>query len=237
MADYTSNLVQWFKLDEASGTTAVDSSSTAKNGIWQSEPARVSGISGGAISLATISGNWLTLSQTFSLAAPPWTNTYLAKSTDTTHGGSNVQFFQNGVDVASTWNTDKTIEIVCQPETTIGPVVETDGTWHLFGAVDDGALIKLVLDGNFVGSVDSLGEGFSVDPDAGQTTIGTVTSPNNLVMDDIRIWSRALTEADLTALLASYPATYPRLKPRMTSANPIVSTTFATWSDYPHTLL
>lgn len=200
-ADITSNLVGWWKLDEPSGTTATDSGSGGNNGTYIGSPTlNVTGAFGTS-KASTYNGT----SQYITLAASPLGSS----ATVCTVSAWVNQWSAGSFPMVASWGDGKielrysgaTRQPQCRILTTAAtsPTAISLGTWaHLCG-VYNGSTVKIYVDG------------VEKDSQAVSGTISSLTAPNfcarptgtflqYATVDDIRVYSRALSPTDVTEL-------------------------------------
>jgi len=196
------DLVGWWAFDETSGTTAYDSSGHGNHGTLQGDPQWVAGWTGGALEFdgdgdyvdvgsVGISGvdqrtlaGWAKASTT---NIPNWTSVFGFAPDGDTDG----TYFDIEVDDAGNYVT-----YVGSWEGIFGPV---DTHWHHFAATYDGSGGSWYLDGQLIDS--SSGAIGTID----QVRIGARLSNKNYfagLIDDIRIYNKALTLAEIKKLVA-----------------------------------
>ena len=219
--DFSSNLVAYWKLDDGSGTTAVDSSGNGHDGTvtgnpaWQSS-AKIAGgldfettdgvdridvgtfdLSGSGVSIAA----WIRWENGFS-------DSRIVIKSNSNNGADQLW----GMTVTSNGRVDFRIRVggtFVQLDSADGAT--TSGQWHHVAGTYDGTTMRLYIDGTEVAST-AHKVGGAVDQDAsapvalGDSPQGSRTFDG--VMDDVRIYDRALSEKDIATLHAWSPKTY-----------------------------
>ena len=222
-ADITNGLVGWWKLDEVSGTSAADSSGNGSVGILQNGPSWATGKIGQALNFDGIDdfveipfGDWLNVNNiTVSLwvkklsnSQPGW-NTLISRQYDTswddvffmaynTSGGDNYIFGLNGDERSIT-----------------GPASSPDlNQWAQLVGVYDGSYLTFYRNGVLIGSI-SVFPGMK--SDTTKLTIGAqyngyysgagrdvgIDEFANVIIDDVRIYNRALSAAEIQAIYSN----------------------------------
>lgn len=206
----TDNLISYWKLDETSGTR-YDSHGSNNLTDVNTVGYATGKISNCAVTVAANNENLRTvsaISSTFNgISALSFNFWY--KSTDTTsynwlnmfHDGSNMIGFQR---LTTTWDFRVYTSTVFASPTVSASSLE-DGNWHMVTGVYDGAKVRIYLDGTESGSGTSC---------TGNTSISSSkfglfarpyddAGPISASMDEVGIWTRALTSTDVTSLYNS----------------------------------
>jgi hypothetical protein len=206
--------VGWWKLDEGSGTTAVDTSVNGNNGTLFNGPQWVAGKTDGALDLDGINdyvdcGNAASLNITGAITVAAWVKTndsgngehnpYVTKGDHAFslkhRNDNNVSFF---VYVNSGWRV------------AMYPVDSSfNGVWHHLAGTYDGTNVKFYVDGTLQATTAYTG------------TINSTTYPVNIgrnseitsrlydgLIDDVRIYSSALAQADISAIVNGFGSAY-----------------------------
>ncbi len=208
----TSGLVGYWKLDETSGTTAVDSSGSGNDGTWSasgvSRTASVPGtISFGDPEALTLDGSsgYVTLGvtnlpannapQSISLwfQGTPNANNQNMLAMSNVGAGSAVQLGFRGSSLIA-WNYGG--------GTLVSTAAPTDSAWHQVIYTYDGATDRLYLDGALA-ATSTTGTHQSGNPTSAY--LGTYSPSMEMFggsLDDVRVYSRALSTAEVTILAA-----------------------------------
>lgn len=213
--DTTTGLIGWWKLDDGSGSTAVDSSVSGNNGTLINSPTWTTGHINGALQFSAGSSQKVTANTT---AIGGLTTASIAGWINRSSTGNQVHFGAGSIDANNRfsfqWYTDGNIYCAFGNASSIQyAFCALSGTgWHHVAMTFDGSLsgnskIKIYIDGvaqtpsfntspptalpssgsfgNFVIGVDAVGSSF---------TTG--------IIDDVRIYNRVLATADVSALAA-----------------------------------
>jgi len=212
--------VLYFKLDETSGTTAVDSSSPKSNGTLTNGPVWTSGKVGGALQLdgtndyvAVNNANELNPTAGITIAA------WLLPD----QWGSNRRILQKG-------DTDSQYRLTAETNLmkfdlkgvtngTLTFTLPTAGTWTHVAATYDGATMKLYYNGVLVKQQAASGAiATTKNKLAVGTKIGTANAGDYFdgKLDEVRLYDRGLSAAEVTALVGTPP---PSVKVETIDAN------------------
>ncbi|MHC4494505.1 MAG: LamG-like jellyroll fold domain-containing protein [Planctomycetota bacterium] len=210
-ADTESNLVGWWRLNDGSGNNAIDSSGNNLHGELVNDPVWVPGVQGTALQF--IAGNHVAVPGyegilgTQSRTSAAWINVNKTSASIITWGpsGSGTKW------IMRTHNGPASIRLECGRGNTYGTTDLVDGEWHHVAAVliDDGSPdvseILLYVDG----ALDPIMAGGT--PNQMDTASGVefriAYDLNNTgrdfdgMIDDVRIYDRALSADDIQALM------------------------------------
>jgi hypothetical protein len=211
------DLAAYWKFDDGSGTTAFDSSGNGNNGVLVGDPKWVAGKFGGALEFNgddyVDCGNGPSLqiqdqiTITFWFNVDAFSNTweaFLAKSDSAyrasrSAGTGNATHF--GAGGTSVGGGNSYFD---------GTIIVTGGQWHHYAATYDGTAGKIYIDG--VLDVTSPGTGqislTSSDLYIGENSGATGRFLHG-IMDEVRIYSRALTDTEINEVMAGAGADYP----------------------------
>jgi len=244
--DFTSGLAGYWKFDDGSGTTAVDSSAGGNNGTLKSGPTWTTGRINGALSFngssteVDINKNVIDTSKDFSVAA--WvqlsnTNVFAsAVSQDGTNvSGFYLQCTNAGRFAFSMISSDSTQGQSIRATSPFNP--STNLWYHLVGVHDaTNNQIKLYVNGTLV-DTQSVGAAWKA---VGETVIGRGRYGGNPVdfwpglIDDVHVYNRILSDQDVAVLYNSAPgqtsSAFTPIRPPATPLvvrNPYVSTWLA----------
>jgi hypothetical protein len=211
------DLAAYWKFDEGSGTTAFDSSGNGNNGVFVGDPQWVAGKFGGALEFNgddyVNCGNGPSLqiqdeiTITFWFKVQAFSNTweaFLAKSDGAyraSRSGGTGNATHMGASGTSVGGGNGYFD---------GTIIVTGGQWHHYAATYDGTAGKIYIDG--VLDVTSPGTGrinlTSSDLYIGENS-GATGRLLHGIMDEVRIYSRALTETEIQDVMAGAGAEYP----------------------------
>jgi hypothetical protein len=200
------DLIGWYKLDDGSGTVALDSSSYGNDGTLQGSPKWVDGWIGGALELNGTS-DWVEINgiaddlteNNFSVSA--WIKTTM--SGDGNVIGANDS--GSGHDFIFGVSGSGTLLVEADTVNEYPPVINDD-EWHFIGYVRDGTTAYAYTDGELVGT-----ETPSGDP-SGQVrwSIGQEWDDNPSdfyqgLVDDVHFFSHSLTETEILSVMTGEP--------------------------------
>ena|ERR1035437_4232411 len=212
-ADITTGLVGWWKLDDGSGTTAIDSSGNGYSGTLIGNtllPVWTTGQIGGAlrfgdtamtgVTLGTQVNSYLSDSNTFTISA--WFNTSSTTNqviigSDT--GGPDRTYITvaNGNINLGTYNGG----FVCK-----SAAFTAVNSWHHVVMINSSSVVSGYLDGvAMTGSACPSTDSVHLTTIGGSYHIPYTNLPFYGSIDDVRVYSRALTSQDVSELYA-YPA-------------------------------
>jgi len=211
------DLAAYWKFDEGSGTTAYDSSGNGNDGTFVGDPQWVAGKFGGALEFNgddyVNCGNGPSLqiqdqiTMAFWFQVQAFQNTwegFLAKGDDSyraSRGDGTGNATHMGISGTSVGGGNGWFN---------GTVIVTGGEWHHYAATYDGAEGRIYIDG--VLDVTSPGTGqiniSSYDLYIGENSQATGRFLHGL-LDEVRIYSRALNETEILGVMAGGGAEYP----------------------------
>jgi len=211
------DLAAYWKFDEGSGTTAFDSSGNGNDGFFEGNPQWVAGKYGGALEfdgddyINCGNGDSLQIQDEITIAfwfqVDAFQNTweaFMAKGDNsyrTSRGDGSGNATHMGISGTSTGGGNGWFN---------GTVIVTDGQWHHMAAVYDGIDGKIYIDG--VLDVTSPGTGqiniSNYDFYIGENSQATGRFLHGL-LDDIRIYSRALSDSEILEVMAGAGADFP----------------------------
>lgn len=213
--DTTSNLIGWWKLDDGSGSTAVDSSASGNNGTLVNAPSWVSGkVGSGALSFASASSQVVTANTT---ALSGLSKATLAGWINRSSTSNKIAFGAGSVGAASRfnilWFSDGNIYVQYgNGNSGAFASCALAGTgWHHVALVFDGTLTG---NARIVCYIDGVLKTLSYNSTTPATLPSSANFGNFLLgkevangfsdgsIDDVRIYSRALVLADAAALAA-----------------------------------
>jgi hypothetical protein len=215
----TSGLVGWWKLDDGSGTSAADSSGTGNTGTLQNGPTwTTSGEIGGALTFASASTQYVSVTDAASLRPANWTVSTWVNLTSLPSSGGQTKLvakddsnsysdyglsIDNGDHCAGlNWrlyfnHSDGTTYAICYAAT-----INT-GTWYLATGTWDGTTLTIYVNGVSVatstpGSTPSTGAGGDLEMGHEYNISGSIYL--NGTLDDVRVYNRALAAAEVSTL-------------------------------------
>ncbi len=212
------DLAAYWKFDDGSGTIAFDSSGNGNDGVFVGDPKWVPGYLGGALEfdgddyLNCGNGPSLQIRDEITIAfwfkVEAFSNTweaFMAKGDNsyrTSRGGGDGDATHMGISGTSTGGGNGWFN---------GVTIVTGGEWHHMAATYDGAEGKIYIDG--VLDVTSPGTGqineSSYDLYIGENSQATGRFLHGL-LDDMRIYSRALMDVEILGVMAGGGAEYPQ---------------------------
>lgn len=213
-ADVSTGLVLWWKFDEGSGTSALDSSGNANTGTLQNTPTWVAGhIGSHALSFVTASGQCVQSTTATNIpningagTFSAWVNANasgagtvrdILVTTNTTNAGNQLRINGGNNAEVSQWAGPITI--------TAGAV--STGTWHMITWTTNGTNNNII----YIDGVQS-GNTTTTNPQTGtpsQVFVGayaTGTGKEDFwgTIDDVRIYNRTLSASDVKQLYTFY---------------------------------
>ena len=221
--DTTSGLVGWWKLDDGSGTTAADSSGDGNTGTLGGSPLPTwtNGKLDGALSFngsqtvgvpdnaaLDLSGPW-TVSGWIELSAMPASG-YLGPVLKKSNGAAfnYLLAYNNGAYFAGTGWVILYYDASNHLQSTSYGTTAVLNQWYFLAGVWDGTTLSLYLNGGLVGSSTP-----SASPNGssggGLTIAAGVSNSLTGMLDDVRIYNRALSATDVAALYNERACTSP----------------------------
>ncbi|MBA7572066.1 hypothetical protein ES708_13841 [subsurface metagenome] len=211
------DLVAYWKFDEGSGTTAFDSTGNGNDGIFVGDPKWVPGRLGGALEfngddyLNCGNGESLQIQDAITIAfwfkVDAFQNTweaFMSKGDDsyrTSRGGGDGDAIHMGISGTSAGGGNGWFN---------GTVIVTDNHWHHMAATYDGAEGRIYIDGLL--DVTSPGTG-QINISTYELWIGTNSQNTDRLLhgllDDMRIYSRSLSDTEILGVMAGGGAEYP----------------------------
>jgi len=205
------NLVGWWRLNEGSGAVAIDSSGNNLHGELVNDPVWVAGVQGTALQFS--GGNHVAVPGyegilgTHSRTSAAWINVTKTSASIITWGPSG----EGTKWVMRTHNGPASIRLECGRGNTYGTTDLVDGQWHHVAAVleDDGSPdvseIKLYVDGK-LDPIDPTGTPRQMNTSSGGEfriayDLNNTGRTYDGMMDDVRIYDRALSADDIQALM------------------------------------
>jgi len=225
------DLLGWWKLDDGTGTVAVDSSGNGNNGIFVGDPEWVAGKFGSALLFDGQGGERVSLGnldvESGAITITCW---FKASNLDTpgndprmvskaVGGESNDHFWmvssarEGGekrlrfrLKTNSSAATTTLVGGNGGPEDRIIPLNE----WAHAAAMWDGTTMRLYMNAFEVGSAARGGTSVAVDPTVGAAignqSVGAENRPFEGMIDDVRIYTKALTVEEIEQVMAGPPA-------------------------------
>jgi len=205
-------LVGWWPFDEGEGTIAYDASGNGNDGVFNGDPQWVPGMIGGALEFNgddyVNCGNGeslqiqdqITITFWFQVDAFQTTwESFLSKGDDSyraSRGGGDGNATHLGTSGTSTGGGNGYFN---------GAVIVTGGDWHHYAGSYDGASGKIYIDG--VLDTESAGTG-QINISSYDFWIGSNSQNTDRllhgIMDDVRLYNRALTEEEISIVMAGY---------------------------------
>jgi len=223
------SLVGWWKLDDGAGNTAQDSSGKAHHGTLQGAPQWVAGRFDGALAFG--GSDYVQISYAADLALNEftvcvWVNLAAEPGVFGVHGtraGGEYTFdfkvqaanIHGDIGNGTAW-LNTTLDIAAGDTGTKGQGGDLEvGTWYMIAYVIDNAKqqVRLYLDGDLKKTISISGKPLLMQTGESMQIGGTGYSGEGMngLIDDVRIYSRALTTAEIKALVP------PKLKARKPS--------------------
>ena len=199
------DLIGWWKFDVGSGDTAIDWSGHENHGTLGGDPQWVEGIMDGALDLDGQNDYVILDAVADDLTSRDYTLSAWIKTTQP--GEGNVFASNTGGDHVLLFGVDNgNIYVDDGPSTDWLPVVNDD-QWHMITLVQSGTTIKLYTDGVEVASISTAIDVTSETRwSIGQEWDGS--NPSDLyfgMVDDARIYNKALTQAEVAELMRGDP--------------------------------
>jgi len=218
------DLLAWWKFDEGTGTTAFDSSGNGNDGTFVQDPEWVAGKFGSGLLFDGKGGERVGLGG-LDIPASQMTITcwFKANNLDTPGQDPRMVSKANGGNNNDHWwmfsssriGSEKFLRLRLktndgQQTSEIKAGTFEVGEW-IHGAIWwDGTNMKIYKNGLEVGTMAKGGTSVAVDPGVqaaiGNQPIGAENRPFDGIIDDVRIYTRALTEAELQEVMAGPPA-------------------------------
>ena len=212
--DITSNLVAHYTFDEGSGTTAGDSSATNNDGTLLDSPVWASGkIGSGALDF---SGDFDRVEAADNVAldySGDFSVSFWFNSTQTPGGSARLVGQSAGSDGFVIY-TDSSGDINWMVaggggSTTLGAAAPLDGNWHLVTAVRSGDNFELFIDGTSTATSTAVVGDASSSETLRIGSSSASSSEYDGLLDDVRIYDRALSVSDVTELYSYTGASSP----------------------------
>lgn len=209
--DITTGLIGWWKLDDGSGTTPVDSSATGANGVMHAtNPTWVAGHIG-TNALQFNGSGYVTVAHnsSFDMGTGDFTVALWFKS-----DGSEAGFYESPFSKGDVGGSGNGISIIVRNNTIggqalvyiagsllVGTIKVTDNSWHHIAVIRNSGVVSTYIDNTFDNSATISGN-TNVTSDIIYLGIfdGSGDYPEIGQSDEIRFYSRALTGPQLTSL-------------------------------------
>jgi len=205
----TGRLVAWWKLDDGSGNTAVDSSGSAHNGTLLGDTSWVDGIDGAALAFDG-DGDYVDIGkdQSFDITNQITISAWIKVNAFDRDWQTIVAKGDRAWRLQRNWG-ESTLEFACSglvvPGTDWGQIYGTtdvnDGHWHHVAGVYDQEKLYLYIDGNLDASAEAPG---TIRVNDEPVYIGENSQmPNRFwygLIDDVRIYSYALSAKEISAI-------------------------------------
>ncbi|MBI3415850.1 MAG: HYR domain-containing protein, partial [Verrucomicrobia bacterium] len=195
-------LVANWKLDDASGLSALDSSGNGNTGSLVNGPLWSAGASSGALSFDGVNdyvdaGNGASLNPTTAITLVAWVK---ASSTAAT-GGLIVKDNATTHQYALWLQAGGKVRLVIGAAVLTGTTTVTTGVWHQLAGTYDGTQLKIYLDGALEGTLAASGtmSNNGVNARLGGRAFTTPLTLNG-ALDAARIYNRALSQSEIQAL-------------------------------------
>ena len=197
----TSALAGWWKLDDGSGTSAADSSGNGDTGTLNNGPTWITGQLGDALTFSGSNQNVSVPAVSALNSSNVFTVTFWSKSSSASAGNPIV--IGGSGNIACEYNYTGGTQMACTPDGStrlVANFTQSDGVWRFFAYVSNGTAQSLYMNGALVASATA-----TPNTAGGNLCIGggcTDTYFNGSV-DDVRVYSRALSAADIALLYTS----------------------------------
>jgi len=205
------SLVGWWKFEEGSGGTAYDSSDYGNDGTIQGDPKWVPGYIdwvpgylGGAIQLDGVDdyidcGNDASVNITNQITLAAW-----VKTNDSGNSERKPYIRKGGPSYVLNHENNNSINLEIRGDSGWSSVAfpvdsSFNGVWHHLAGTYDGSQLKLYIDGRLEATTASTGPISICDYNVniGRNSKETSAPKFNGLIDDVRIYSRALTEGEI----------------------------------------
>jgi hypothetical protein len=211
-------LVGWWRLDEGSGTVARDSSGNGNNGTLQGNPQWTTGMLGGALQFDgddyVNCGNQNVLN----FGTGDWTVSAWIKTTQIDKGTIFAKGGDNSGGIRYTLATHEAnankLTLTVDDNTTkvqaLGATVVIDGQWYHVAAMRQGTTISVYVNGVLDGTT-TVSSGYNLSGTSQHDAlIGAITAHDTGglikyyigVIDDVRVYSQALTPDELQSVMS-----------------------------------
>ena len=209
------DLVGYWNFDEGSGTTAFDSSGNGNDGVFVGDPKWVPGKLGGALEFNGDDyldcGNNPSLEIRDAITIAFWfkvdafQNTWEAfiSKGDSAYRASRGGGSGNGTHMGISGTT-------ASPSYFNGPTIVTGGDWHHYAGTYDGTEARIYIDGVVDVIYPSTGQ-IAIETDPLWIANNSQNTNRQLhgLMDDVRLYSRALRDVEILGIMAGGGAEYP----------------------------
>ncbi len=225
------DLLGWWKLDDGTGTVATDSSGNGNDGIFVGDPEWVAGQFGSGLSFDGLGGERVSLGnldvESGGITLSCW---FFANTLDTPGqdprmiskafgGGTNDHIWMMSSSRAGgekrlrfrlKTNDGGQVTTLVGGQGSPAERVIPVGEWGHAAATWDGTTMRVFLNGVETGSTDRGGTAVFVDPSIaaafGNQPVGAENRPWDGILDDVRIYTKALTSAELEEVMEGPPA-------------------------------
>jgi hypothetical protein len=190
----SASLAGWWKLDDGSGSSAADSSGNSRTGALSGSPSWIAGKENDALQF-TSSGQYVTTGYTIPTQSSATSFTWSAWVYQTSAGGTQVIMgYRNG----STWVKLTPSAFEYGTGSVITNALPT-GRWTIATIVKKGSSFTYYEDGKVVGTASNAGSvgshTFFIGGDP-----GFADGAPHYYIDDVRVWQRALSPAEVESL-------------------------------------